>query len=79
MVYLLNEYCFSKMPVIIEQTLALNSILRLRRFEPVLIGKFERCKVRLLQYLANIGWSDKTNYEKFCLKGKKESLLWKVQ
>ena len=65
------------MPVIIEQTLALNSILRLRRFEPVLIGKFERCKVRLLQYLANIGWSDKTNYEKFCLKGKKESLLWK--
>jgi hypothetical protein len=56
MVYLLNKYCFGKIPVIIEQTSALNSILRLRRFEPVFIGKFERDKVWLLQYLANIWW-----------------------
>jgi len=44
------------MPIIIEQTSALNSILRLRRFELVFIGKFERGEVRSLQYLANIWW-----------------------
>jgi len=54
MVYLLNEYCFSQMPIIIEQTTDLNSILRLRRFELVFIGKFERGEMRALQYYADI-------------------------
>ncbi|KJJ22871.1 hypothetical protein HMPREF3156_00160 [Neisseria sp. HMSC06F02] len=56
MVYLLNEYCFGKMDIIIEQTSALNSILRLHRFELMFIGKFERGKERSLQCLANIWW-----------------------